>query len=74
MKQQKDYKFFQKQVILMVWLSVVPGLVYVFFGYLFDVLNSLEDEKLIKQFYQSKALVMLPEGIKRAKELQSKYL
>ena len=40
MKQQKDYKFFQKQIILMVWLSLAPGLVYVFFGYIFDLFFS----------------------------------
>ena len=34
MKQQKYYSFFQKQILLMVFLSLIPGLVYVAFGYL----------------------------------------
>ena len=37
MKQQKYYRFFQKQVLLMVFLSIIPGIVYVIFGYLHDV-------------------------------------
>ncbi|MFT7824314.1 MAG: EAL domain-containing protein [Sulfurimonas sp.] len=40
MKQQKDYIFFQKQIRLLVWLSLVPGLVYVFFGYQFGLFAS----------------------------------
>ena len=42
-------------------------------GYLFDVLNALEDEKLIQQFYQKRALLVLPAGLEKAKELQGKY-
>ena len=38
MKQQKNYKFLQKQILLMIGLSLVPGLVYVFFGWVFDVI------------------------------------
>ena len=37
MKQQKYYIFIQKQVLLMMGLSLVPGLVYVVFGWLFGV-------------------------------------
>jgi diguanylate cyclase (GGDEF)-like protein len=37
-KQQKYYSFLQKQMRLMVWLSVVPGIVYVIFGYLYNIL------------------------------------
>ncbi|MDM5270746.1 EAL domain-containing protein [Sulfurovum sp. zt1-1] len=40
MKQQKYYTFFQHQIRLLVWLSLIPGLVYVFFGYLFGVFHS----------------------------------
>ena len=40
MKQQKYYTFFQHQIRLLVWLSLLPGLVYVFFGYLFGVFYS----------------------------------
>jgi len=38
MKQQKYYKFLQKQILLMIGLSLLPGLVYVFFGWVFDLL------------------------------------
>jgi len=37
MKQQRFYKFFQKQILMMIGLSMAPGLVYVFFGYIYDV-------------------------------------
>lgn len=36
MKQQKYYIFLQKQILLMIGLSLIPGLVYVLFGLLFD--------------------------------------
>ena len=38
MKQQKYYNFLQKQIILMIGLSLLPGLVYVFFGWVFNLL------------------------------------
>ncbi len=38
MKQQKYYAFLQKQIVLMIGLSLIPGLVYVFFGWVFDIL------------------------------------
>ncbi len=38
MKQQKYYTFLQKQILLMIGLSLVPGLVYVFFGWVFNIL------------------------------------
>jgi len=38
MKQQKYYTFLQKQILLMIGLSLIPGLVYVFFGWVFDIL------------------------------------
>lgn len=37
MKQQKYYRFLQKQILLMVFLSVIPGIVYVIFGYIYNV-------------------------------------
>ena len=37
MKQQKYYNFLNKQILLMIGLSLIPGLVYVFFGWLFDI-------------------------------------
>jgi len=40
MKQQKYYTFFQQQIRLLVWLSLIPGLVYLFFGYLFGLFFS----------------------------------
>lgn len=38
MKQQKYYKFLQQQILLMIGLSLLPGLVYVFFGWAFGIL------------------------------------
>ena len=43
-------------------------------GYLFDVLNSLEEEGMIRQAYNSRALQITPKGIKRAGELKARYL
>ncbi|WP_309496120.1 bifunctional diguanylate cyclase/phosphodiesterase [Sulfurovum sp.] len=37
MKQQKHYKFLQKQILLLIFLSIIPGIVYVTFGYLHNV-------------------------------------
>ena len=37
MKQQKYYHFLQKQILLMIGLSLIPGLVYVFFGWVFNI-------------------------------------
>ena len=37
MKQQKYYIFIQRQILLMMGLSLVPGLVYVVFGWFFNV-------------------------------------
>ncbi len=37
MKQQKYYTFLQQQILLMIGLSLIPGLVYVMFGWIFDV-------------------------------------
>lgn len=38
MKLQKYYTFLQKQIVLMIGLSLIPGLVYVFFSWVFDIL------------------------------------
>ncbi|MDQ7046123.1 MAG: bifunctional diguanylate cyclase/phosphodiesterase [Sulfurovum sp.] len=38
MKQQKHYIFLQKQILLMMGLSLIPGLVYVVFGWIFNVI------------------------------------
>ncbi len=43
-------------------------------GYLFEALNELEEEKMIRQFKNTKSLVILPEGVKRAQALKSKFL
>lgn len=44
-------------------------------GYLFEILNELQDDKLILQFdRERKSLIILDEGIKKAKELKEKYL
>lgn len=37
MKQQKYYRFLQKQILVMIGLSLLPGIVYVIFGWVFDV-------------------------------------
>jgi len=37
MKQYIDYQFFQKQIMLMVGLSLIPGLVYLVFGWLYGM-------------------------------------
>ncbi len=43
-------------------------------GYLFEALNELEEERLIRQFKNTKSVVILPEGIKRARDLKSKFI
>ncbi len=43
-------------------------------GYLFEVLKQLEEEKLIRQFYNSKALLVLPPGLEKARQLKEVYL
>ena len=37
MKQQKYYRFLQKQILVMIGLSLIPGIVYVLFGWIFNV-------------------------------------
>ena len=37
MKHQKYYTFLQKQILVMVGLSLIPGLVYVIVGWVFDI-------------------------------------
>lgn len=37
MKHQKYYTFLQKQILVMIGLSLIPGLVYVVFGWIFDI-------------------------------------
>lgn len=42
-------------------------------GYSFEILNSLEDENMIRQFGNtSKSVILTPEGRARAKELKTK--
>jgi len=38
MKQQRYYNFLQRQILVMMALSLIPGLVYVIFGWIFDVI------------------------------------
>ena len=42
-------------------------------GYLFEVLNSLEDENFILQFGNSKSVIVTTEGQKLAEQLKDKY-
>lgn len=43
-------------------------------GYLFEVLNQLQDENLIQQFRNGKSVILTKQGIERAEELKKKYL
>lgn len=43
-------------------------------GYLFEALNELERENLIRQFKNTKLVAILPEGIEKAKAIQSKFM
>lgn len=40
-------------------------------GYLFESLNSLEEQKMIRQFNNTKSCVITPEGVAEAKRLQN---
>jgi hypothetical protein len=42
-------------------------------GYLFEVLNALEDENFILQFGNSKSVIVTEEGRKTAEQLKEKY-
>lgn len=37
MKQQKYYSFLQQQILIMIGLSLIPGLVYLLFGWIFNL-------------------------------------
>lgn len=66
MRQQKYYTFFQQQIIVMIALSLIPGVVYVFAGWIFGMmmpallwyglmtLVSLYGWKLYKEFQSRK--------------------
>lgn len=43
-------------------------------GYLFEVLNQLEDDELIHQYRKGKSVIITQEGLERARELEKKYL
>ena len=43
-------------------------------GYLFEVLNELQDDDLIFQIKDGKSVILKDEGIKKAMELKEKYL
>ena len=43
-------------------------------GYLFEVLNQLEEEELIHQYRKGKSVIITQEGIEKARELEKKYL
>ena len=43
-------------------------------GYLFEVLNRLEEKELITQFRNGKSVILTEKGIQMAKELQKQYL
>lgn len=66
MKQQKYYTFFQQQILVMIALSLIPGVVYVFAGWIFGMMmpallwyglmifTSLYGWKLYKEFQSHK--------------------
>ena len=41
-------------------------------GYLFETLNELEEENLIRQFRNAKSVLLTKEGIEKAEELKEK--
>ena len=43
-------------------------------GYLFEVLDSLEEQGYISQSRRAKSVVLTPEGIERAKALKARYV
>ena len=43
-------------------------------GYLFEVLNQLEEEDLIHQYRKGKSVIITPEGLEKARELEKKFL
>lgn len=43
-------------------------------GYLFEALNELEEDKLIQQFKNTKSVIITPEGLRRARELEDRLL
>ncbi len=43
-------------------------------GYLFEVLNELQDDDYIYQIKDGKSVILKDEGIKKAEELKVKYL
>lgn len=42
-------------------------------GFLFEVLAALEEQGYIEQSKRAKSVVLTPEGIERARELERKY-
>lgn len=43
-------------------------------GYLFEVLNELQDDDYIYQIKDGKSVIFKDEGVKKAKELKEKFL
>ena len=43
-------------------------------GYLFEVLNTLEEGEMIEQLHDTKSVVLTPTGIQRAKELKGRFM
>jgi hypothetical protein len=41
-------------------------------GYLFEVLNELEEDKLIQQFKNTKSVIITPEGLRKAREVRER--
>ncbi len=43
-------------------------------GFLFEVLNEMEEKEMIQQFRNGKSVIITPDGIKKAEELKQKFL
>lgn len=43
-------------------------------GYLFEVLNQLEEEELIHQYRKGKSVIITQEGLEKARGLEKKFL
>lgn len=43
-------------------------------GYLFDVLNTLEEGEMIEQIRNMKSVILTPKGLERARELKGRFM
>ncbi len=43
-------------------------------GYLFEVLDELEEQKLIRQMHKAKSVILTDDGRRKAEDLKRKYI